>query len=619
MKVLKTLSCNCALNFGCKNKFEPNRYRKKEGDSELAIFFSNDSHGKIGKLPNLKTARDEFVSAFKNKDVPAFVLTTGDNFIGKESKTHVIWQYFLNNFLKPDFQTLGNHEFDDNFEHCADIVKNSQAPTLAANLVGLENKLFDELKKSGKLANSEIVQRKGQTFGFIGVSATDIFEYKSRDLMSDIDVLDFEKTRQAIKQEVEKLQSKGVNKIILLSHLGYVPDLLLAGAFEDVEKEKERKFLEKTVALKGIKTFEGVRGIDIIIGGHSHEEIREVYEIKKIREITKDFSSSDFEIINSRTGTGLVNLITPKGSDPVLIAQAGSENNYAGFVDVIFNQKGVIKKGSVINKIKRVSSFKEDKKVLNYISQIIGKNQALVNLKTPFKDPQRKSENAVQNMIADAIIEKANKELPKADLALIHGSCARGSLDGKISNWDIEHDLLPFADNVYMIKLSEKDLVDTINNTAIRTLVLVGKPVLMHPSKNLRYTISNVPKILENGKKLYVRDITITDKKGKERKIDLINPSEKKEFNTLFEEYFLQGEPETGGKEGFAALTLQGSAKYIAGLAQKPEGIIKEYNWTSKDAFIEYLKKNYKGKEMEFVPEGRINIIKEDVENQKIA
>jgi len=616
--VLRILNYNGQITFGSGNKFAINRNKKQEGESELAILFSNDAHGKIGKLPNLKTARDEFVSSFKDKDAASFVLTTGDNFIGSSSKIYTIWSEFLNNFFKPEAQTIGNHEFDHSFEHCAKIINNSNIPTLAGNLFALENKMFDDMKKNGKLINSTVIEKSGQKYGFIGVTATDIFEYKSRESVDGLDVFDFEKTREIIKNEIEKLQKQGINKIILLSHLGYIPDLLIAGAFENIENEKEKNILSKTISLKGIKTFEGLRGIDIIIGGHSHEEIQGSNSIEKIRQLNKDYSSSDLEILTSLKGT-YVNLVTPENAEPVLIAQGGAENNYVGFIDVIFNEKGAIKKDKIINKLLSVSDFKENKKVSAYISKIIGKKQDILTLKTPFVDPQRKSENAIQNMLADSIIKKANHELPKADIALIHGAAARGGLSGKVSNWDIEHDILPFSDKVYMIKLSEKDLVDTVNNTAVRSLVLIGKPVLMHPSKNLRYTISNTPKILENGKKLYVRDITITDKNGKERKIDLINPSVKKEFNVLVEEYFLQGEPCLGGKEGFEALALEGFAKYIAGLAQKPEGILKEYNWSSKDVFIEYLNKKYKGKEIEFLPDGRITIIKDEPVETKTA
>ena len=99
------------------------------------------------------------------------------------------------------------------------------------------------------------------------------------------------------------------------------------------------------------------------------------------------------------------------------------------------------------------------------------------------------------------------------------------------------------------------------------------------------------------------------DTNGKERKINLENPNKEKTFNVLLEEYFLHGDPKTGGKEGFSALTVEGSAEYIAGKIPKPDGIIKKYDWTDKSAFMDYLKENFKDKTVDFVPDGRINIV----------
>jgi 5'-nucleotidase len=57
-------------------------------------------------------------------------------------------------------------------------------------------------------------------------------------------VEEYEKTKEALQAEVKKLQDQNINKIIFLSHTGYAND---------------RKFAKE------------VSGIDVIIGGHSHD------------------------------------------------------------------------------------------------------------------------------------------------------------------------------------------------------------------------------------------------------------------------------------------------------------------------------------------------------------
>ncbi len=585
---------------------------KNAGESELALLFSNDPHAKVGKLPNLKTARDEFISDFKDSDASNIVVTTGDNFISKPSKVSVVLTEFLNKFFKPEYQVLGNHEFDNGSSTTAEVIKNLDSPTLGANIQVAKNKLFKELKKTGKLANSAIWTNKGNKFGFIGVSPSDLALYKSEEELQGIKIADINKTKKAVKAEVKKLQQNGVKNIILLSHMGYVPDMLMAGAFENVKSAKELQKLRMDLNAPNLKSTNGVDGIGIIVGAHTHTELKDVVDIKKARRILNNYKSSDFEILNPEEENRIVNFIIPGSGKPVLIAQAGAENKYAGFIDVIFDKNGVIKKNSIVNKLMNVSSFEADKDVSESLSNILGKREELFKLKKPFIDPLRRSENAVQNLIADAVMDAANKELPRADFSLIHGAVARGNLEGKVSNWDLEHDSVAFTENMYMIKLSEKDIVNTINNTAIRTLVSNSKPVLIHPSKQLSYTISKTPEILEDGTKLYVKDIKITDKNGKTRNLNLINPSEEKNFNVVTEEYFLHGDPNTGGKEGFSALGVEGFSKYFKENGPKPGSIIKEYEFTDKSAFIKYLTEKYKGKEIELAPEGRVNIISEE-------
>jgi 5'-nucleotidase len=81
----------------------------------------------------------------------------------------------------------------------------------------------------------------GQTIGIFGLTTED-----TAVLSSPGPLVTFTAATAAAQAQVAALQGAGVNKIILLSHLGYTVDLALAAA---------------------------VSGIDVIVGGHSHTPI----------------------------------------------------------------------------------------------------------------------------------------------------------------------------------------------------------------------------------------------------------------------------------------------------------------------------------------------------------
>lgn len=87
-----------------------------------------------------------------------------------------------------------------------------------------------------------IMEVDGEQVGLIGLTTED-----TANIASPGDVT-FENAVQKAKDTVAMLQDEGINKIVVLSHLGYDVDVNLA---------KE------------------VEGIDIIVGGHSHTKLDE--------------------------------------------------------------------------------------------------------------------------------------------------------------------------------------------------------------------------------------------------------------------------------------------------------------------------------------------------------
>ncbi|WP_070966349.1 bifunctional metallophosphatase/5'-nucleotidase [Vibrio sonorensis] len=155
----------------------------------------------------------------------------------------------LLNALNPHAMTLGNHELDMGNEPVGQFVNSINFPLLAGNwdltnelsgkeypLKGKPNVLdYDSASGTAKWITHLVNEEPIAIFGL------------SIDKMADIANPDsdtpFVNATETARKTVELIRSNGINKIILLSHLGYEGDLQLA---EDVE------------------------GISLIVGGHSH-------------------------------------------------------------------------------------------------------------------------------------------------------------------------------------------------------------------------------------------------------------------------------------------------------------------------------------------------------------
>ena len=100
------------------------------------------------------------------------------------------------------------------------------------------------------LSNSFIIESNGNKYGVIGLAPVDMASHIKRPHEIDSCRLsDANGTIKDVQKEVESIKKQGVNKIILLSHLG-LP-------------------LEQRIAKE-------VSDIDVILGGHTHNLLKDV-------------------------------------------------------------------------------------------------------------------------------------------------------------------------------------------------------------------------------------------------------------------------------------------------------------------------------------------------------
>ena len=237
-----------------------------------SIFYINDYHGKSINMERTVSASNVFDNRNKDKkDVDTFKLSSGDIMIGEDFKTNQLAVMFQK-MINIRASAVGNHEYDMQ-EKVGAIL-----PLIHHNLLATNVKINSQNPWNSVIKSSIVEERNGHKYGIIGTSPIDLSSRSKAGIIHrDIKVSKTKETVQDVQNEVNKLQQQGINKIILLSHLGYTLDKIIANQ---------------------------TQGIDVILGGHSHDLIFDVKEGK--------------------------NLFYSKSGEPVVITQAGRDGKNFG-------------------------------------------------------------------------------------------------------------------------------------------------------------------------------------------------------------------------------------------------------------------------------------------------
>ena len=375
-------------------------------DIRAKIFYFNDLHSNIKGAKRIKTASDTFDlqhSKLQNQmDIMKF--SAGDTYIGKA----------LNNFAGVFLNSLGltayvpgNHEFDMGTERYSKYIDGNKFKTLISNIIYKQGANMNDDVASQRICKSTIIEKNGHKYGLIGATDTDIKDNMSAQsirICQDISIMDTNNTIKAIQQEVDALKRQGINKIILISHLGLDKDKLVAKSTE---------------------------GIDVIVGGHSHTVLNSI----KPNE----------------------NYFMSKANEPVLIVQAGMNGDYYGTLDLIFDKDGKIKAAD--NIVTPTKNINESTIINTMENKIFGEPQKLGTIKGYAPKPSNFdiSEQPMAEFVADAIREKAG-----ADIAFHNKFCQKIDVkSGEMNDRELLV-VLPYINEVTKYRYSEKDVVDVV-------------------------------------------------------------------------------------------------------------------------------------------------------------
>ncbi len=456
----------------CAQDFIP---QQNFGNAQITVFYINDTHGNVTKVSKLKPAHDNFK---KHNKKTSLTVGAGDLYLGggKDRNSAMTKIY---NALKMDYATAGNHEYDAGSSFYANNIKNAKFTTVVSNINLPPKNPLQERLRDKKLVRSDVFMKDGTRFAILGTSPSDK-DIGAQDKNDKVSVMSLDETIAILNQEVEKLEAQGVNKIILLSHSGYDSDLQIAA-----------------------KT----GGIDVIIGGHTHDSLVGVN--KEDNSVSKK------------------NFVKSLRYEPVIITQAGSDNANAGYLDVLFDKNGVLIENKIQNKLVKLENYSNSKKIDRILTKSLGKNENIAKVTVPFvptcEDDERKAENPVASILADGMLRRGQKYC--AEVAFFNAPSMKSSaISGNITNYDIKYRMLPYDDDVVVVELTEKQFVDLLNIEA-KTIITKDLSQVMHCA-GMRYTINKTD---AKNNAVCVHDVCILDKNGNVvRKIDTNNPDETK-------------------------------------------------------------------------------------------
>lgn len=485
----------------------------------LSIMYINDVHGKMSNMEKITTASMQYDS-FIPEGISKMKFSAGDTMLGANVKVNTAASMFLNanNFLAT---VVGNHEVDQNVADFLTATKDATYKILGSNA-----KFDNEHQLGNKIIQSYVQEDdKNNKYGVIALMPFDLaLRSQNTELFKGLEIEEREQTKKDIQKQIDELEEQGINRIIMLSHAGYESDMDFA---------------------------QSVKGLDIIIGGHSHDLVTDLNENKNL-------------------------FIEKEEGAPTLITQAGRDGNYYGILNVEFDENGEIIKAE--NNVISTAKYERNTKMRETFDSIMGKAEraGVINSSVPAPGNFLKEENPHASFLADIMKEKYN-----TDLAFINAGNLRGSFEqGEITTRDVA-EIFPFKENRVIINITEKDLVEAMKVSASSMSANDGKPGLLQVA-GLKYSVNT------NGELL---GISVPDKDGTERTIDINSPDENRTYSVATSEFLSKG------LDGFTSLN-----KY-----DEPESVvIEDY---CDEILIEYMQNTTEP--INIKSDGRIQIVEE--------
>lgn len=404
-----------------------------QADYTLHVLHTNDLHSRIesinkydstcgeedeakgecfGGVARLFTKVNELRDSLKADGQNVIVLDAGDQYQGSLFYTTYKGKETVEfmNAIGYDVMAVGNHEFDDGPEGLEILASGVDFPVISSNLDLSQSDLLRD-----KVEKSVVLEVGGEKIGIISALAMDTPETAAPG-----DKVIFQDDLESLKAETERLTGEGVNKIIALTHVGYLRDQEFAAQ---------------------------VPGLDAVIGGHSHTLLGEM-----------EGAAGPYPTMVAGTD----------GTE-VPVAQAYAYSKYLGHLTLTFDDSGKLK--SVEGQpILLDASVTPDAKIAARVTEMAGpiealRNKVVAQTKAPIggdREHCRAEECEMGTLVADAMLDRVKGQ--GVSIAIQNGGGLRASIDeGEVTMGDI-YAVLPFQNTLATFEASGATVMAALEN-----------------------------------------------------------------------------------------------------------------------------------------------------------
>jgi len=426
-------------------------------DFSLTILHTNDTHGRIDQFLEVGSRctpadaaenrcvggvarRATIIKQVRAEGGNVLLLDGGDQFQGTLFYTKYKGEEadtFMN-LLGYDAMAVGNHEFDDGPANLARFIEKTNFPVISSNIDASKDPDL-----AGHIRPYAILEVGGKKIGIVGYTTEETGILSSPG--ANVKFLNIERTVQAT---VDELQKQGINIIIAVSHAGYDRDQQVG---------------------------ENVRGIDVIVGGHTHTLLSN----------TDPLAFGPYPTI----------VKSPDGL-PVIVVTDFQWGINLGRLNVTFNSAGVPTNwsGAPIHLDASVPMDPEVQALVEKFRAPLDElQQTVVGNTTDLLDGDRAScrfaECTMGDFVAEAVLWSTASE--GTQIAIINGGSFRSSIvQGDITLGNIL-EVLPFSNTISTFEIKGSDVIAALENGVSRAHSAVNEGTGRFPQvAGLRYTWS---------------------------------------------------------------------------------------------------------------------------------
>ena len=374
---------------------------------KLTILHSNDLHGDFmakevdKELLGGISMLSGYINKVRHEEENVIYTISGDMFRGSiiDSEYKGMSTIEIMNMLTPDVVTLGNHEVDYGLAHLLFIEKCATFPIINANMYITTNGV--------RLFKSHIIKEiGGMKVLFIGLLTEEVLHSTKQDRIIG-SFVDINEAADEVGKICNAYKTEDIDFTVLLTHIGFEADIDLA------------------------KVLDPRRGVDIIIGGHSHTLLEKPEVVNGI------------PIVQAACGTNQIGRFD---------INVDTDNNCIDSYtwQLIPIDDDYCPRDYALEEVIAKYKTQTDKKYKRIITRLADK----------YTHPSREQETTLGKLISDAF-----KDALGLDIMMVGSGSIRGEEMGPIVLLEDLLQVFPYSDEVYRITVTGAQLKRMIKHS----------------------------------------------------------------------------------------------------------------------------------------------------------